>query len=174
LTDVKKVWKKALQQHPTSSDSSSTSTSKSTSTKNQPLQQEHHYPNADLIAKLTSQNRAPEVFTVGDGSVCDSATVGAQIHDRYLGPSHFVGGQRTLERLSPCLSGLQGGSGIMTSSNGQGSPIMLCNSSFTGQPLHDTHASKVAFSIDAKTYFACVHQRFIGQFGMRHGGFYIK
>jgi hypothetical protein len=63
LTDVKKVWKKALQQHPTSSSGSSTSTNTNIST-NQPL-----HPNADLIAKLTSQNRAPEVFTVGDGSV---------------------------------------------------------------------------------------------------------
>mgnify|MGYP002811024281 CR=1 FL=1 len=59
----------------------------------------------------------------------------------------------------------------MNSSNGQGSPIMLCSSSFTGQPLHDTDASKVVSSIYAKTYFACVHQRCIGRFGIRHGGF---
>jgi hypothetical protein len=44
------------------------------------------------------------------------------------------------------------------------------NDSFTGQPIHDTHASKVVSSIDAKTHFACVHQRVIGRFGIRHGG----
>jgi hypothetical protein len=60
----------------------------------------------------------------------------------------------------------------MNSLNGQGSPIMLCSSSFPGIPLYDTHTSKVFSSIDAKTYFAaCVHQRFISRFGMRHGGF---
>jgi hypothetical protein len=50
----------------------------------------------------------------------------------------------------------------MNSLNGQGKPIMLCSSSFTGQPLHDTRVPKVVSSIDAKIYFACIHQAGLG------------
>ena len=68
FNEVKKVWKKAMQQNNTASANSSSSTpttssqaaASATSTSN---------PNADLIDKIKTGGSAPQLFTVGDGSV---------------------------------------------------------------------------------------------------------
>jgi hypothetical protein len=60
LNDVKKVWKKAMQQHSSSTNSTSSTTPLS--------QQGAHSTNADLLEKLPS-DQTVKVFTVGDGSV---------------------------------------------------------------------------------------------------------
>lgn len=65
LTDVKKVWKKALKQRDSSRESAASASISSTTSP----QEAQANPNADLISKLPQNGEPIQVFTVGDASV---------------------------------------------------------------------------------------------------------